>query len=100
MVMPHRLTKLKAALSQAPNDTYQQFQELRDGLVASLVDWPAQKWDVADEHLPTDQATSQKTRDWLNALTVALAEELPASKSEATPKRLTDILTLASMMSI
>ncbi len=30
--MPHRLAKLKAALNQTPNDSYEQFQLLRDGL--------------------------------------------------------------------
>ncbi|NWD78012.1 hypothetical protein HX890_28225 [Pseudomonas gingeri] len=98
--MPHRIAKLKAALNQTPNDTYQQFQDLRDGLVASLVEWPVQKWDVADEYLPTGQAVSQNSRDWLNALTVALAQDLPSNKLEATPERLKDILALTSMMSI
>ncbi|NMX94288.1 MULTISPECIES: hypothetical protein [unclassified Pseudomonas] len=98
--MPHRLTKLKAALNQTPNDTYSQFQALRDGLVASLIDWPAQKWDIADEHLPTDQPASQNSRAWLNALTVALAQDLPTNKSEATPERLKDILALTSIMSM
>ncbi len=41
--MPHRLTKLKSALNQMPNNTYSQFQALRDGLVASLIDWPVEK---------------------------------------------------------
>lgn len=98
--MPHRLTKLKAALNQAPDNSYRQFQELRDGLVASLADWPVEKWDVADEHMPTNQAACQKTREWLNALIVALEQDLPANKSEATPTRLKEILALASMMSI
>lgn len=98
--MPHRLTKLKAALSQMPNGSYSQFQDLRDGLVASLIDWPAQKWDIADEHLPTDKPVSQNSRAWLQALTVALAQDLPANKSDATPERLKDILALASMISI
>ena len=98
--MPHRLTKLKAALNQTPNDTYSQFQALRDGLVASLIDWPVQKWDIADEHLPTDQPASQNSRAWLNALTEALAQDLPTNKSEATPERLKDILALTSMMSM
>lgn len=98
--MPHRLTKLKAALNQTPNNTYQQFRDLRDGLIASLVDWPVQKWDVADKHLPTNQPASQNSREWLNALAVALEQDLPKNKSEATPERLKDILTLASMMSI
>lgn len=98
--MPHRLTKLKAALNQTPNNTYSQFQALRDGLVASLIDWPVEKWDIADEHLPTDQPASQKSRDWLNALTVALAQDLPTNKSEATPERLKGILELTSMISM
>lgn len=98
--MPHRLAKLKAALNQTPNDSYEQFQLLRDGLLASLVDWPVQKWDVADEHLPTDQCASQNSRDWLNALTIVLGQELPANKLKATPERLKSILMLTPMISI
>ncbi|KPA91723.1 MULTISPECIES: hypothetical protein [Pseudomonas] len=98
--MPQRLNPMKAALSQAPNDTYQQFQDLRDGLIAALVDWPVQKWDVVDNYLPTNAKVSQKSREWLNALVDVLDVNLPRQKAEATPDRLEELLLLASMKSI
>jgi hypothetical protein len=106
--MPHRTVKLKIALSQTHSSKYQEFQNLRDGLIAVLIDWPIEKWDVARLHMPTGNAhaipsttlVSQQTREWLHAIANTEESLLPSSKEEATLERLEQILLLAKMNSI